>query len=205
MQIQTEISFTFNHRKATQALNHFALKQGGKINKMKALKLVYFADRYHLRKYGRLITNDTYVAMDNGAVPSSTRDILEKTGFIGTQEKDYANRYISTKGGYDLESGTPPDNDVFSQSDIEAIEFAWEQFGHLDKYAIAKLTHKYPEWIVHEKTIKQKPQSCIPMDIGNFFDDPSANVDKCFELSSTDKDLRLEHLKEMAYIESIWS
>jgi uncharacterized phage-associated protein len=203
--MKTQVSFTFNYRKATQALNQFALKQGGRINKMKALKLVYFADRYHLRKYGRLITNDTYVAMDNGAVPSSTRDILEKTGFIGTQEKDYANCYISTKGRYDLESNAPPDNNVFSQSDIEAIEFAWKQFGHLDKYAIAQLTHKYPEWLAHEETLKQKPQSSIPMDIDDFFDDPSGNVDKCFELSSTDKSLRLEHLKEMAYIESIWS
>jgi uncharacterized phage-associated protein len=171
---------------------------------MKALKLVYFADRYHLRKYGRLITNDTYVAMGNGAVPSSTRDILQKTGFIGTQEKDYASRYISTKG-YDLESSTPPDDNVFSQTDIEAIEFAWKQFGHLDKYAIAKLTHKYPEWIAHEKTLKQRTQSSIPMDIDNFFDDPSANVDKCFELTDIDKEVRLSHLKEMAYIESVWS
>src|ERR1700683_762715 len=45
-------------RKATQALNYFAcLSASGapfaEINKMKALKLLFFADRYHLRKYGR--------------------------------------------------------------------------------------------------------------------------------------------------------
>ena len=45
--------------------------------KMKALKLVYIADRYHLRKYGRLITNDTYFAMNYGPVPSGTKDIAE--------------------------------------------------------------------------------------------------------------------------------
>lgn len=199
----TKVNSTFNYRKATQALNRFALKSGGKINKMKALKLVYFADRYHLRKYGRLITNDTYVAMKNGAVPSSTRDILQKTRFVGTLQKDYANRFILTSG-YDLESNVPPDDNVFSQSDIEAIEFAWKQFGHLGRYAIARLTHKYPEWIVHEKTLNHKPRSRIPMDINAFFGDPLANVDKCFELSSTDRSLRIEHLKEMAYIESLW-
>lgn len=201
--METKINSTFNYKKATQALNWFALKSGDKINKMKALKLVYFADRYHLRKYGRLITNDNYVAMKNGAVPSSTRDILQKTGFIGTREKDYANRFILTTG-YDLESNASPDDNVFSQSDIEAIQFAWRRFGHLGKYAIAQLTHKYPEWIVHEETLNHKPRSRVPMDITKFFGDPSANVDKCFALSSKDKSLRIEYLKEMAYIESLW-
>jgi len=201
--METKINSTFNYKKATQALNWFALKSDGKINKMKALKLVYFADRYHLRKYGRLITNDNYAAMKNGAVPSSTRDILQKTGFIGTREKDYANRFILTTG-YDLESNVSPDDNVFSQSDIEAIQFAWRRFGHLGKYAIAQLTHKYPEWIVHEETLNHKPRSRVPMDINKFFGDPSANVDKCFALSSKDKSLRIEYLKEMAYIESLW-
>jgi uncharacterized phage-associated protein len=199
----TKINSTFNYRKATQALNHFALKAGGKINKMKALKLVYFADRYHLRKYGRLITNDAYVAMKNGAVPSSTRDILQKTKFIGTQDKDYADHFILTNS-HDLESKASPDDKVFSQSDIEAIEFAWERFGHLGQFAIGNLTHEYPEFISHKKALEHNPRSRFPMDINKFFSDPSSDVDKCFELSAEDKSLRIEYLKEMAYIESLW-
>lgn len=65
----------FDYKKATQALNFFALKEGGTINKMKALKLIYFAERYHLRKYGRPVTNDDYWAMGLGTVPSGSRDI----------------------------------------------------------------------------------------------------------------------------------
>ncbi len=64
--------FSFSHRKATQALNFFAAKAGGKINKMKALKLVFFADRYHLRKYGRPVVGDEYLAMNYGPVASGT-------------------------------------------------------------------------------------------------------------------------------------
>ena len=64
--------FDFNYKKATQALAYFAEKSGGTINRLKGLKLIYFADRYHLRKYGRLITNDTYFAMDNGSGISVT-------------------------------------------------------------------------------------------------------------------------------------
>ena len=59
-----------SYKKATQALNFFALKKDGKINKMKAIKLIYLADRLHLRKYGRPIVGDIYWAMKLGPVGS---------------------------------------------------------------------------------------------------------------------------------------
>ena len=92
-----KINASFDYRKATQALNHFALKEGGQINKMKALKLVYLADRYHLRKYGRLITNDVYFAMPYGAVASGVKDIAEDSAFLGMRVRKYSARYLSLK------------------------------------------------------------------------------------------------------------
>jgi uncharacterized phage-associated protein len=202
--VMAKVMSKLNYKKATQALNRFALKEGGRINKMKAYKLIYFADRYHLRKYGRLITNDDYVAMDNGAVPSQTRDMTERTTWIGDTEKDYAGTYLKNDGKYDLKSKSAPDNDVFSDSDIEALEFAWEKFGSLDQYQLGKLTHNYPEWNDHEKELKSKPRSRFPMDINRFFDDPITNTDCCFTLNSEDKKLKQEHLQEIIDIENIW-
>lgn len=75
------IHFNFDFKKATQALNYLAKKFGGNINKMQAIKLIYFADRYHLRKYGRPVTNDEFVAMGYGPVGSKTKDIAENTPF----------------------------------------------------------------------------------------------------------------------------
>lgn len=199
---KTKIDFDFDYRKATQALNWFAIKGGGKINKMKALKLIYLADRYHLRKYGRLVTNDSYVAMEHGPVASSTRDIVEKSDFIDSHQRQYADNYIAGKGKYDIQSAVSPDNDVFSDSDIEALKFAWKKFGHLDQFELADLTHKYPEWISCEEELKHKEST--PIDLMDFFNDPNTNVDKCFDLSDKDKDLRREHVKETVYIESLW-
>ena len=195
-------TFKFNYKKATQALNVLALKEGGAINKMKALKLIYFADRYHLRKYGRLITNDNYIAMENGPVASRTRDIAEKTNFIGRDEKSYANTYLESKGKYDLKSKLSPDTDVFSDSDIEALEFAWEKFGHFDKFKLASITHDYPEWSKHRDELNRTLS--MPMDLDDFFDDPNTAVDECFALSEEDKRVRREHLKELIHLESIW-
>jgi len=197
-----KISFNFDYRKATQALNLFAINEGGKINRMKALKLLYFADRYHLRKYGRLISNDTYFAMDHGPVASGTKDIAQQTDFIGETERDYSTRYLIVEHLHDVSSKSTYDDKVFSDSDIEALKFAWEKFGHLDQFQLAKLTHKYPEWLKYENSLKLN--SRIQMDLIDFFDDPSANVDKCFELTDEDRNIQREQFEEMLYIESLW-
>ncbi len=196
------ISFNFDYKKATQELNYFALKEGGDINKMKALKLIYFADRFHLRKYGRLITNDIYFAMDYGPVPSNVKDIAEETSFLGDSEKDYSSQYISVIDNLTFKSVNPVDNGIFSDSDVEALDYIWERFGHLDQFELADITHEYPEWKRHEKALDLDPR--IQMYLEDFFDDPDADVEKCFELSDQDKNLRREQLAEMAYLESLW-
>ena len=57
------VHLQFSFEKATQALNFFAIKNEGHIDKLPALKLIFLADRYHLRKHARPITNAEYVAM----------------------------------------------------------------------------------------------------------------------------------------------
>ena len=198
-----KINFNFDYRKATQVLNHFALNEGGKINKLKALKLVYLADRYHLRKYGRLITNDIYFAMGYGPVASSVKDIAEESKFLGEVERDYARRYLVAKEPLELKSVSPPDDDVFSDSDIEALGFAWEKFGCLEEFELAELTHHYPEWAKHKQALELN--SRIQMDLSDFFDDPIAGVEKCFELTDEDRSMQREHLEEMFRLESLWS
>ena len=81
------LHFEFDYRKATQALNYFAGQEGDQINKMKVLKLLYFVDRYHIRKYGRLVTNDNYLAMQHGPVPPRQKT-LPKTMTISMMRSE---------------------------------------------------------------------------------------------------------------------
>ncbi|MEN9919783.1 MAG: hypothetical protein RL662_2219, partial [Bacteroidota bacterium] len=68
-----------NYRKIIQTINYFAQKQPDKcMSKMKVYKLLWLADRYHVRQYGRTITGDTYYALPFGLVPSKTKDILDQ-------------------------------------------------------------------------------------------------------------------------------
>ena len=194
----------FDHKKATQCLNHFVLKEGGQIDRLKALKLVYLADRYHLRKYGRLITNDMYFAMRLGLVASTTENISEGSEYLGLAEKQYSSQYFCLKSNHNLVSLNPVDYDVFSDSDVEALDFAWDTFGSLDNFTLSDLTHKYPEWAKNEQTFKMNPRARIQIQKEEFLDDPAREIEKCFDLTDEDKGNLREYLKETDCIESLW-
>ena len=103
----------FNYKKSVQALNILAFKNGGVINKMKAIKLIWLSDRLHLRKFGRTITGDDYYALPNGPVPSATRDILESSNFLDDVASDYAKEYITEIDKYNYTSVIKANTKVF--------------------------------------------------------------------------------------------
>lgn len=199
------IHLPFQYKKATQALNFFAGLGGGAMNKMKAIKLIFFADRYHLRKYGRPITNDEYLAMDYGPVSSGVKDIAEMSDFLGRQERRYASEFIqpepNVRGGHKVMSIAPVDRKVFSATDLEALEFAWKEFGKYDQFELADITHKYPEWKKHEEELNHCPR--MRMDYIDFFDDPEVGFEKCCSLSREEKRERVEEIRELSHLHAI--
>lgn len=53
--------------KTVMMINGFARKENGEsIDKLNVLILIFPADRYHLRKFGRMISNGTDYAMQRG-------------------------------------------------------------------------------------------------------------------------------------------
>jgi uncharacterized phage-associated protein len=196
---------SFSHRKATQALNFFARKAGGQINKMKALKLIFFADRYHLRQYGRPITNDEYFAMEYGPVPSGCKDLAEASDFLDPHERSYAGRFLQRTSQYDFASVSEVEEPVFSKSDLEALEFAWQHFAGYDPFRLKDITHHYPEWKRHEAALQSPDVSRIPMSYRHFLENAPAEFDPAPPLSPEDQRLRAEEIEELQTIESLWA
>jgi uncharacterized phage-associated protein len=62
----------YNARKAAQVAAFFAKAQGGKINVLKLVKLIYLADRLALETFEHPILEDKFVSMDHGPVNSIT-------------------------------------------------------------------------------------------------------------------------------------
>ena len=206
------IHFNFDFKKATQALNYLAMNFGGKINKMQAIKLIYFADRYHLRKYGRPVTNDEYVAMEYGSVGSKTKDIAENTTFLDKIESEYSTRYIKNPDQYDIQSINEVDMDVFSDSDTEALDFAINNLRRFDQYDLAKISHAYPEWKKFEKELESGRGSAFSMNYEDFFKDAEPgdehlrllNGNDLFVMNAEDKKVMLDYVKEQEEIKNIW-
>ncbi len=196
--------FSFSHRKATQALNYLARRDGGSINKLKALKLVYFADRYHLRRYGRPVIGDEYLAMNYGPVPSGTKDLAEMGDFLGEEEASYAKAFLRPMDRYTYASEQPVEEPVFSQSDREALAWAWDRFGKLDGFTLAEMTHAYPEWKRHEGALMAKLVTRAPMNYRDFLDDPPPGVEPCHPLTQAEREAVAEGIGEMAAFERLW-
>ena len=194
--------FSFSHRKATQALNFFARKAGGRINKMKALKLVYFADRFHLRKYGRPVVGDEYLAMNYGPVASGTKDLAEMSDFLGEEEERYAKRFIRpAESAITYSSIHNVDEKVLSESDREALEFAWGRFGRTAEFALSKLTHRYPDWKRHEAALQSNVVTRVPMNYRDFLEDPEGNIEPCYALAAKERKAIASGIDEIAAFE----
>ena len=172
----------FDYKKATQAINYLARREGGQIDKLKLIKLIYLAERYHLRRHGRPIVNDTYVAMKFGPVASSVKDIAEMSSdFLDDQEKAYAQAYIQPNGRSNIHSLAEVDDELFSDSELEALDFAYSEFGSLHQLKLVDLTHEYPEWKQFEAALKAGASREL-MSYRDFFKDPEGLVEDKFAL-----------------------
>lgn len=59
------------------AVLHLLNEAGGTLDKYRIYKSLYFANKEHLNRYGRLITSDTFFALPFGPVPTKLADVLD--------------------------------------------------------------------------------------------------------------------------------
>lgn len=156
------------HKKITQALNYLIAKEKGQINKMKAVRLMYFTERYHLRKHGRPIIADLYLASEKGVLGTKTLDIANLKESIGEDILNYARFYIGhlEKGKKKkalIISKEAVDFDFLSNSEIESFDTIFNEFANVSNYKIIEEIYKYPEWSRFKEEIfyqKRKEKIC---------------------------------------------
>ena len=140
MQIGSHIRFDEN--KTINAVLYIAKKLRRK-DIHKIFKVLYFADREHLSKYGRPISGDVYIAMNDGPVPSKLYDILKSVRgdsyFSGEEFKQYL-RFV---GSDIIKPETEPKLDVLSRTDIEHLDESIELYGHLSWHEVREKSHDY--------------------------------------------------------------
>lgn len=156
-----------DYQKITQALCYLGSKcRRRTMDKLHALKVMYLADRYHLRKYGSTISADSYLAMEMGPVASATRKTIE--GRLSGDPAAYAQMYISP-GKDNFRSKINTCLDELSKTDIEALDAAYDTYLDKGPGNIIKFTHRFPEWQKHQCEI-DGGKKYVRMSLVDFFE-----------------------------------
>ena len=138
------------------------------ITRLKLMKLLWLSDRIHINKYGRFILRDTYYAMEHGPIPSKALNMSQISieNFTHIHERN-----IKALSNFDLR--------YFSKSDLEVMEFVWNNYGKYSATRLRNASHKFPEWERFEKLLSSGASLRELMVDGDFFKSPikKPNID----------------------------
>jgi uncharacterized phage-associated protein len=134
----------FREEKATQLAALLLKMRGGKMHYLKLIKLMYLIDREALLRWGRPVTFDNFVSMDNGTVLSQTYDLIMGGNRLGVDE--VWRRFISAPQGYEIALENVPEFDELSKAEVELVEAVFEKFGRMSRWDLVAFTHTLPEW-----------------------------------------------------------
>jgi len=146
-------SVRFNHQLATNLILYFAEREGGAINKLKAIKLIWLLDRYYLRVYGKLITNDSYYALPNGPVPSNTLDLINQSDFSNDIALEYAAGFLELTDNFTVKGKSSFNSSLFTKSVLRTMQKVYDTYGSLSPKEISAYSHEFPEWKKFEKEL----------------------------------------------------
>lgn len=112
-------------------------------------KILYFADRLHLDRFGRLITGDNYKAMKDGPVAENGYDIIKiaqgKGKYVpnGIDVADIlsALKVFDKPESYKVQPLREYDDGVFSDSDLSCIDESIQRYGEMTFWQIREISH----------------------------------------------------------------
>ena len=150
--IKTPIRFKYEIDKFIACMGIFTQKVKN-FDKLKACKLLYYADKFHLLKYGRPILGDVYKHLDYGPVPTQSLFIMNEairessgTSDIPEAQKMF-NEFIKVNKKMfqkypTFEIVKEPNLDCLSSSEQEAMLETVKKYGCLKGGRMIDETHK---------------------------------------------------------------
>jgi uncharacterized phage-associated protein len=135
------MTFRFNIRKATEAASLFIKMEGGKLNVMKLVKLVYLLDRISIARRGIPVVGGIYYSMRNGPVTSELLDVIN-AGKLADDADSSWEQYISDRDKHEVALQKDPPLDFISESEIKLIEATYKEHGAKDQWQIRDWCHQ---------------------------------------------------------------
>ena len=173
------LTFQFNRSKAIAALLFLASqKEVERLDRYKASKLLFLADKLHLVQFGRPITGDLYKALQWGPIPGMVLDALselESGNFYSLTARD-ASEVLEFHfvPGHDHPCLVPKaklNDENLSRSDLEVLSKIATRFGHATFDELFHLTHATPAY--RKAWANRGTAAASRMDFQDFFqEDP---------------------------------
>ncbi len=186
------IRFQFSPSKLVQAIAYFAWKDVPKLDKLKTVKLLYFADKHHLLKHGRPILGDIYFCMPHGPVPSFSKNVIDDA----LDEDNDAEKSLLTYVSVDKSSRharfvskSQPNLGELSASETESLEATIAKYGQLDPWPLRELSHKEPCWLISHGNKPDGVES-VEMPYELFFEGQPDDVKALLELVRAEQEER---------------
>ncbi len=145
MEKDKKIQFNVNPQKIVEIILWFANKKP-KIRFHALLKFLFFADIYHINKYGRPVSGDTYVAMQYGPVASLTYDILKKESLAIELFESADCLAFDIDKDNSITAKREATVDKLSDSDVEALEYAFKKYAEENFRSLTDITHSHLAW-----------------------------------------------------------
>ncbi len=144
----------FNHEKAIEVIIYLAERINDptyhSIN-----KLLYFADKTSLERFGRFICGETYLAMPQGPVPSNVYDLMKEA------VDDGSNGFI-VESQHHVKPLRQANLEKLSDSDIQCLEKMIKLYGDVPYWVKRDVSHDeayYAAWNARGN------KSSVPMSI----------------------------------------
>ena len=164
------ITFTLNAKKAIEAIIYLANKKP-EMTQYFFMKMMFYADKFHINKYGTPIIGDKYIKMSNGPVPSFVLDAIHMDGSKLTHDdyEEIKNSLCFKKSGNKIYTTAKrkAKMDYFSETDIECLDKAFDFCKDKNFTELKNITHKEPSW---EQALDNRL-----MDYALFVDDKNPN------------------------------
>jgi len=134
------VRFPFNERKAAAAAAFLLDHEGGTMDYMRLVKLLYLAERESLARLSHPIAGDVYSALDQGPILSRVLDLCKykSTGPWAAQ--------IERSGLWAVKLRKPPDLGPLSAAEVAILEEVAKRFHERDQWDLSTLMRGLPEW-----------------------------------------------------------
>ena len=138
------LRFKIHWDKCLEGIHLLAARQAG-ITTFYVSKVFFFADKKHLLDWGRPISGDRYIAMENGPVPSNIYDLIKQNEYLADDLLDEFERRIEKRGRH-LYSRVDFVARALSPTDVAYLEDARATYSQMGFGALSRLTHSEKAW-----------------------------------------------------------